>query len=27
LHCSIWVQIKNIVFNFDIVLKSVVGRQ
>ena len=24
---SIWVQIKNIVFNFDIVLKSVVGMQ
>ena len=27
LQCSIWVQIKNIVFNFDIVLKSVVGMQ
>jgi hypothetical protein len=24
---SVWVQIKNIVFNFDIVLKSVVGMQ
>ena len=27
LQSSIWVQIKNIVFNFDIVLKSVVGMQ
>jgi hypothetical protein len=27
LQCSIWVQIENIVFNFDIALKSVVGMQ
>ena len=27
LQCSIWVQIKNILFNFDIVLKSVVSMQ
>jgi hypothetical protein len=27
LQCSIWVQIKNIPFNFDVVLKNVLGMQ
>ena len=27
LQCSVWVETKNIYFNFDIVLKSVLGMQ